>query len=115
MENNSNKLQSVIGDDLFPNVQHISDVKQVLDFMKPVAQPIREEQVRALIFLHQLGENRRLHPQKNPYLPIIDKIMDDYKVGIANTQVYLDTIEELIPKPPKPVIMSPNGKVERVK
>jgi len=113
-ENNSNKLQNVIGDDLFPNVQHVSDVKQVLEFMKPVAQPLREEQIRSLIFLNQLGENKRLHP-KNPYTGIINKILDDYKTAIAETKVYLDTIEELIPKPPKPVVMMPNGKMERVK
>ncbi|MBE3553574.1 MAG: hypothetical protein IMW85_00880 [Thermicanus sp.] len=103
------KLQSVIGDDLFPNVQNVSDVKQVLEFMEGVAQPIREEQVRAILLLQSLGENKRLHPT-NPYKPIIDKILNDFKKGVARTEVYLDTIEELIPKPPKPVILAEKAK-----
>lgn len=104
-QTNAAKIQSVIGDDLFPTVQHISDVKQVLDFMMTVAQPIREEQVRALILLNSLGENKRLHP-KNPYKSVIDNIMKEYKIGVADTKVYLETIEELIPKPPKPIIFA---------
>ncbi len=55
MNNNSNaeKLQNVISDNLFPEVQHISDVKQVLEVMRPNAQELQEPQVRALIYLNR--------------------------------------------------------------
>lgn len=113
MQNNSNsdKLQSVISDDLFPQVQHISDVKQVLTEMKTNAQELQEWQIKAIIFLKQLGENEYLHGDKNPYKEIIDFIMEG-KVLVANPDYYLDTIEALIPKPPKPIVMAekPGGK-----
>jgi hypothetical protein len=105
MNNTAEKLQQVIGDDLFPNVQNISDVKQVLEFMEGVAQPLREEQIRAIILLESLGENKRLHT-KNPYKQIQDAIMGVYKKAVGETDVYLDTIEKLIPKPPKPIVMA---------
>lgn len=107
MQNNSNadKLQSVISDDLFPQVQHISDVKQVLEEMKGNAQELQEWQIKAIIFLKSLGENEYLHGDENPYQPIIDFIMEG-KVLVANPDYYLDTIEALIPKPPKPIVMA---------
>lgn len=107
MQNNSNadKLQSVISDDLFPQVQHISDVKQVLEEMKGNAQELQEWQIRAIIFLKQLGKNTYLHGDKNPYEEIINFIMEG-KVLVANPNYYIDTIEALIPKPPKPVILA---------
>lgn len=107
MQNNSNgeKLQSVISDDLFPQVQHISDVKQVLEEMKTNAQELQEWQIRAIIFLRQLGENQYLHGDNNPYEKIINFIMEG-KVLVANPDYYLDTIEALIPKPPKPIVMA---------
>lgn len=107
---NSNTLQSVIGDNLFPELQHISDVKQVLELMKSMSQNISQEQLRAIIFLNELGENKVLHPDGNPYAKLVKAITTDYKTAIANPSFYLDTIEELIPKPPKPVIFAPNGK-----
>lgn len=102
---NADKIQSIIGDDLFPNVTNVSDVKQVLEFIKGVAQPVTPEQIRAVILLEALGDNVRLHP-KNPYKPLIDAIMGKYKEAVAPTSVYLDTIAELIPKPPRPIIMA---------
>lgn len=111
---NAEKVQSVINDDLFPNVQHVSDVKQVLEFMEPVAQPLREEQIRALILLEQMGNNKFLH-DKNPYEGIIMAITGQYKKAVADTEVYLRTMEELIPKPPKPIIFAEKGKVEKMK
>uniref|UniRef100_UPI001967BF74 hypothetical protein n=1 Tax=Klebsiella pneumoniae TaxID=573 RepID=UPI001967BF74 len=54
---NANTLQGVIGDNLFPEVQHVSDVKQVLELMQGLAQNISQEQLRAVILLNQLGEN----------------------------------------------------------
>ena len=103
--NNAEKLQSVISDDLFPNVQHISDVKQVIEEMTNKAQNIREPQLKAIILLMQLGENKYLH-EKNPYEPLVKDVLDKYKKSVANPDYYLDTIEALIPKPPKPVVMS---------
>jgi len=104
--NNASKIQSVLSDDLFPTVNHISDVKQVLDFMTGVAAPLTEPQIRALILLEQLGKNERLHGKNDPYKSIREKIAKDYKIAVAETGVYLETIEELIPKPPKPIILA---------
>ena len=110
-QTNGQKLQSVIGDNLFPNVQHISDVKQVLELMKGTAQNLREEQIRAILLLQELGNNTFLHGEKNPYQDIIKKITGEYKVAVADPGYYLDTIEELIPKPPKPIIFAERGRV----
>lgn len=107
---NADKIQSAISDHLFPNVQHVSDVKQVLEFMHDVAAPLSEEQLRAIIYLEQLGNNKRLH-EKNPYEFIIKKITGEYKRHVAKTEVFLRTIEELIPKPPKPIIMADGGRI----
>lgn len=106
----ANTLQSVIGDNLFPEVQHISDVKQVLELMKGIAQNISQEQLRAIVLLQQLGENKVIHPNGSPYEKLIKNILTDYKTAVANPSYYLDTIEELIPKQPKPIVFAPNGK-----
>lgn len=107
--NNAERLQSVISDNLFPEVQHISDVKQVLELAKEFAQNISQEQLRAIIMLQELGNNTVIH-KENPYSKLIQAILTDFKTAVANPAFYLDTIEELIPKPPKPVIFAPNGK-----
>lgn len=107
---NANTLQSVITDNLFPEIEHVSDVKQVLELMKGLAQNISQEQLRAVIFLNQLGENKLIHPNGNPYEKLVKAITNDYKTAVANPAFYLDTIEELIPKPPKPVVFAPSGK-----
>jgi len=115
---NADRIQSVLSDDLFPNVQHISDVKQVLEYMENVAQAVSEEQIRAAILLETLGNNKRLHGDKNPYRWMIDKIIGTdkgtgaWKKAVAQTSVYLDTLQELIPKPPRPVIVAPGAKKE---
>lgn len=106
---NGNKLQSVISDDLFPQMQHISDVKQVIEEMQSKAQNLREPQMKALLFLKAMGENKYLHPEGNPYLPIYNYIVGQGKTHIASPDYYLDTIEALIPKPPKPVILAEKG------
>lgn len=103
---NADKIQSVINDDLFPNVQHVSDVKQVLEFMTDYAAPLSEEQLRAFVLLEELGNNQRLHGKDNPYKRIIKTMMTDYKKSVSKTETFLRTIEELIPKPPKPIIMA---------
>lgn len=112
-ERNADRLQTILNDDLFPKMHNVSDVKQVLEFMEHVAQPVSEAQIRAVILLESLGTNERLHGEKNPYTWLIDRLVGkDGKTGIwkkavAPTSVYLDTMEELIPKPPKPVILAP--------
>lgn len=109
MQNNADKnadtLQSVISDDLFPQVHHISDVKQVLEEMKTNAQELQEWQIRGILFLRSLGENKYLHEEGNPYKKIEEMIMES-KVYVSNPDYYLDTIEALIPKPPKPIVMA---------
>ena len=111
MKDNADKLQSVISDDLFPNVQHISDVKQVIEEMTLKAQNKREPQLKAIILLQQMGQNEYLHGDKNPYKSLIDSILKDYKKAVADPDYYLDTIEALIPKPPKPIVMTDKGVV----
>src|SRR5690554_4206627 len=103
-QTNADKLQSVISDDLFPQVQHISDVKQVLEEMKGNAQDLREPQIKAILLLKQMGENTYLHGDKNPYKELIDFIMKGKEL-VADPDYFIDTIEALIPKPPKPIIM----------
>lgn len=103
--NNADKLQSVISDDLFPHVQHISDVKQVIEVMRDKAQNLREPQLKAIIFLLEMGKNNYLHGEKNPYEDLVKSILGDYKIGVADPEYYLDTIGELIPKPPRPILM----------
>lgn len=105
-QTNGAKLQSVISDDLFPHVEHISDVKQVLAEMRKNSQNLREPQVKAVLFLESLGQNEYLHGKKNPYEKIIKDITDKYKTAVANPDYYLDTIAELIPKPPKPIVLA---------
>lgn len=105
---NAQKLQSVISDDLFPQVQHISDVKQVIEEMKSNAQNLREPQIKALLLLKKMGENEYIHKNGNPYKKIIEFVMEG-KVHVASPEYYLDTIEALIPKPPKPVILAEKG------
>jgi ABC-type hemin transport system substrate-binding protein len=102
------KLQSVISDDLFPQMNHISDVKQVLEEMKSNAQNLREPQMKALILLNRMGENEYLHGDKNPYKKLVDFIMKG-KEFVADPEYYLKTIEALIPKPPKPIVMAEKG------
>lgn len=109
----ADKLQQVIGDDLFPTVQNISDVKQVLDFMRPVAQPLREEQIRAILYLQELGSNRYLYPDGNPYTALI-KMIVDYRKDLADPEFYIDVIEALVPKPPRPILMTETGKFKKV-
>jgi ABC-type hemin transport system substrate-binding protein len=109
---NAEKLQSVISDDLFPQMNHISDVKQVLEEMKSNAQNLREPQMKALILLNRMGENEYLHGEKNPYKKLVEFVMKG-KEFVADPEYYIKTIEALIPKPPKPIVMA--EKAERGK
>lgn len=117
---NSQRIQDVLSDNLFPTVQHISDVKQVLEYIENVAQPVSEDQLRAAILLEYLGSDKRLHPQGNPYAWIVERLIGKetkgggyqtgyWKKAVAPVSVYLDTLQELIPKPPRPIVMAPKG------
>lgn len=108
-QNNAERLQQAINDDLFPQVQHISDIKQVIEEMTGLSQNLREPQMKALILLNQMGENEYLHPHKNPYKKLYEYILTDGKTHIADPNYYLDTIEALIPKPPKPIVLAEKG------
>ncbi|MED4570974.1 hypothetical protein P9302_16040 [Brevibacillus agri] len=107
------QLQDVINDSLFPTVQNIADVKQVLDFMRPVTQPLRQEQVQAMLYLTELGDNKYIHPNGSPYEKII-KAISGYRQEIADPEFYIDTIEALVPKPPKPILMTENGTYRKI-
>lgn len=106
---NAEKLQSVISDDLFPQVQHISDVKQVIEEMQGLSQNLREPQIKALLLLQSMGDNKYLHPNGNPYKGMYEYITGKGKTHVANPDYYLDTIEALIPKPPKPIVLADKG------
>lgn len=108
---NANVLQDVIGDNLFPNVEHISDVKQVLELQAETGQNLRQGQIRALLLLEKLGSNTFLHGDKDPYKTMRQAILKDFKKAVVNPNYFLATIEELIPKPPKPIVVTPNGKI----
>lgn len=115
-QRNADKIQSILSDDLFPTMNHVSDVKQVLEYMENVAQAVSEEQLRAAILLETLGQNTRLHGDKNPYIWLVERLVGTekktgyWKKVVAQTSVYLDTLQELIPKPPRPLIVAPSGK-----
>lgn len=102
---NAEKLNQVISDNLFPEVQHISDVKQVLEEMENKGQEFREDQLKAQILLSALGDNEYLHQDSNPYEPLL-KFMAKAKIDVVNPDFYIDTIESLIPKPPKPIVLA---------
>lgn len=109
---NAEKLQTAISDDLFPTVNHISDVKQVLEEMKGNAQDLREVQLKGIVLLQQMGSNKYIHGEKNPYQKLIEFIMKGKEL-VADPEFYIKTIEALIPKPPKPIVMA--EKAERGK
>lgn len=112
---NSDKIQQILSDDLFPAMNHVSDVKQVLEYMENVAQNVSEDQLRAAILLETMGNNARLHGDKNPYEWLVIRLIGDeknkgiWKKAVAPTSVYLDTLQELIPKPPRPIVVAPGG------
>ncbi|WP_028982779.1 hypothetical protein [Sporolactobacillus terrae] len=107
---NAEKLQSVISDDLFPQVDHVSDVKQVIEEMKNTSQNLREPQIKGILLLRSLGSNPYLHGDKNPYKEVCEYITGQGKTDVANPDYYLDTIEALIPKPPKPIVLAEGKK-----
>lgn len=113
-QTNGQKMQSILTDTLFAAPEHVSDIKQVLEVMKFKGQALREEQIQAIVLLEQMGENKVLHPKGNPYKGLVKAIKEEFKIAVVNPSFYLDTIEELVPKPPKPVIITDRGKPVQV-
>lgn len=113
-QTNGQALQSVLTDVLFAAPEHVSDIKQVLEVMKNKGQALRQEQIVALVLLEQMGENKFLHPNGNPYKALVKAIKEEFKISVVNPSFYLDTIEELVPKPPKPIIITERGKPVQV-
>lgn len=106
----SDAIQDIMSESLFEQNPSIADLKQIINELKDKAQNLREPQIKALLLLKNLGENTYLH-DKNPYADIIKNIEDKYKIAAAAPAYYLDAINETVPKPPKPVIVAPDGKV----
>lgn len=110
----ANTVQDIVSDNLFPHVEHISDVKQVLELSRDLGLSIKEPQIRAILYLEHLGSNKLLHPNGSPYKHIVTDILNKYKVAAVDQKYFLDMVMELIPKPPKPVVVTPNGKAIQV-
>lgn len=106
----SDAIQDIMSESLFEQNPSIADLKQIINELQDKAQNLREPQIKALLLLQRLGENKYLH-EKNPYKDIIKNIEDKYKISVAEPSYYLDVINETVPKPPKPVIVAPDGKV----
>lgn len=110
-QNKSQKsVQDIVGDNLFPHVAHISDVKQVVEEMTSKSQNLQQPQMRAIMLLMEMQSNEYLHGEEKPYQQYIDKLLKDFKPAAADPAFYLNLINELIPKPPKPIVVLPNGK-----
>ncbi|WP_332651609.1 hypothetical protein [Lysinibacillus sp. 54212] len=103
-------VQDIVGDNLFPHVAHISDVKQVVEEMTGKSQNLQQPQMRAIMLLMDMQNNEYLHGDRQPYQQYIDKLIKDFKPAAAEPNFYLNLINELIPKPPKPIVVLPNGK-----
>lgn len=106
---NGEKLQNAISDSLFPEVQHVSDIKQVIQEVEGKSQNLTQEQIKAIILLDSLGGNEYLHGETNPYKDLRTFIMDG-KALVAEPDYYIKVIEALIPKPPKPIVMAEKDK-----
>src|SRR5699024_12347403 len=93
---NADKLQSVISDDLFPQVHHISDVKQVIEEMQGISQNLREPQIKALLFLKKLGEKEYLNGKTIQYEELYKIISVAVKKDIDDPIFNFVSIEALI-------------------
>ena len=103
-------VQDIVGDNLFPHVAHISDVKQVIEEMTDKSQHLQQPQMRAIMLLMEMQNNDYLHGDSQPYQQYIDKLLKEFKPAAADPVFYLNLINELIPKPPKPIVVLPSGK-----
>lgn len=96
------KLQQVLGGELFTSSPMVDGIRQVLEFMEPHAQPLSVPQLQAIAYLNYLGmrdlhrEYREAHKGKHPYSDLIKWICDS-AVMHADPGVFLRTIEALIP------------------
>jgi len=91
-------LQSVLMADLYRNEQQprVADVKQVIDTLKPHAQPLTPDQMRVIGYLEYL-QSRTIHGGKKPYDGIIQLIRDE-AVRVALPSYWIRVIEALIPR-----------------
>ncbi len=102
------RLQQVIGADLFTSTPSVDGLRQVLQFMEPHAQPLSTEQLRGIAYLNYLGmrnvhqEYRDQHKGKHPYSDLIRWIVDSAQ-SHADPGVFLRTIEAVVPPPPRPM------------
>ncbi len=100
------KLQQVIGADLFSSTPAVDGLKQVLQFMEPHAQPLSTEQLRSIAFLNYLGMRdihalyRDNNKGKHPYTDLIKWIIDSAQAH-ADPGVFIRSIEAVIPPPPR--------------
>ncbi len=100
------RLQQVIGADLFTSTPSVDGLRQVLQFMEPHAQPLSTEQLRGIAYLNYLGmrdvhkEYRDQHKGKHPYSDLIRWIVDSAQ-SHADPGVFLRTIEAVIPPAPR--------------
>lgn len=106
----SDAIQDIMSESLFEQNPSIADLKQIINELEDKGQNLREPQVKALLLLQHLGDNKYLHA-KNPYSHIIKAIESSYKTAVTNPEYYLDAIHETVPKPPKQVVMTGDGKV----
>ena len=96
------KLQSIINNDLFSSTPMVDGLKQVLQFMEPHAQPLSQEQLRAIAYLNYLGmrplheEYRKANKGKHPYSDHVKWIMES-AIAHADPGVFIRTIEAVIP------------------
>jgi hypothetical protein len=100
---NEDRLQQVIGADLFSSAPNIDGLTQVLRFMEGHAQPLSTPQLRAIAYLNWLGmrdihaDYRNGHKGKHPYSDLVKWIVDSAVVH-SDPGVYLRTIEAVIPQ-----------------
>lgn len=103
-QNKTPDLQSVISADLFSSQPTVADIKQVLDFMEPHAQPLAEAQIKAIAYLNHIGtrplheEYRKANKGKHPYSDFVRWIMESAQAQ-ASPNVFIRVIESLVPKP----------------
>lgn len=98
------KVSSVV-DDLFQDVSNNSGVNiaEVIDRVLPYSHGITEKQLRLVLYLKNLGENQFLHGGENPYLDLCNEIISS-RTYFTDTDFIIDMIDNLIPKPAKPLI-----------
>ncbi|MCL6528300.1 MAG: hypothetical protein K6T57_15680 [Thermaceae bacterium] len=102
MSASEDKLQAVLGGELFSSTPAVDGLKQILEFMEPHAQPLSIQQLQAIAYLNWLGmrelhrEYREQHKGQHPYTALIKWICDS-AVMHADPGVFLRTIEAVIP------------------